>query len=47
MAKKRKEHPQDDVIAIDRLAIVRYFASGLIAGGAAVTLTLLLEVVLV
>jgi hypothetical protein len=30
------------ILAIDRLALVRYFASGLIAGGAGVTLTLVL-----
>lgn len=38
----KPEHPQDEVNAVDRLALLRYFASGLIAGGAGVTLTMLL-----
>lgn len=43
----RARRPQlhDDVIAADRFALLRYFASGLIAGGAGVTLTLLLSAI--
>lgn len=36
------DQPIDDAIAIDRLNLVRYCASGLVAGGAGVTLTMLL-----
>jgi hypothetical protein len=40
--RRRKPPHQDDSNAIDRLAMLRYCASGLIAGGAGVTLTMLL-----
>jgi hypothetical protein len=44
-SKPHRKQPQDDVNAIDRLALLRYFASGQIAGGAGVTLTLLLTAI--
>lgn len=39
---KKKLLRVDDAIAMQRFALMRYFASGLIAGGAGVTLTMLL-----
>jgi hypothetical protein len=40
---KKQKLTKDYVNAIDRLALLRYFASGLIAGGAGVTLTMILS----
>ena len=36
------DRPIDDAIALQQLQAARYFASGLVAGGAGITLTMLL-----